>query len=178
MKTRSRRRNDGKCDAVIANIITLSRIPFSLLLLVLPPKPFPFAAVYLLCGITDVLDGFLARRLHTESKAGERLDSIADLFFALAYAVKILPLLCLPVWVLIWAALIAGIKIIGILKRKKTERKFRIAHSFANRLTGLLLFLLPLTVHLFDVKYSAAVVCTAATAAAAEELFHADTARQ
>lgn len=156
---------------MIANIITVSRILFSLSLFVLSPSSIPFAALYLLCGVTDVLDGFLARKLHTESKTGEWLDSIADLFFAIVYAVKILPLLCVPTWIWIWTAFIAVIKIFGILKRSKKERRFYIVHSFSNKLTGLLLFLLPMTIKLIDIKYSAVVVCTVATVAAIEELF-------
>lgn len=156
---------------MIADGITFSRILFSLSLFLLPPTSVSFAELYFLCGVTDVLDGFLARKLHTESGAGERLDSIADLFFAVAYAVKILPILCLPVWIWIWIVMIAVIKIFGILKRSRMERRFCIAHSFANKLTGLLLYLLPMTVRLFDVKLCAAVVCAAATVTAAEELF-------
>lgn len=156
---------------MIANIITVCRIPFSLFLFVLSPSSSLFAVFYLLCGITDVLDGFLARKLHTESRTGERLDSVADLFFAAAYAVKILPLLCVPAWIWIWTALIAAEKILGILQRSKKKRSFYIAHSFVNKLTGLLIFLLPLTVRLFDVKYGAVVVCAVATLAATEECF-------
>ena len=121
--------------------------------------------------MTDVLDGFLARKLHTESETGEQLDSIADLFFSVTYAVKILPLLYLPAWIWIWTVLIAVVRIIGILIRGQKDRRFCIAHSFANKLTGLLLFLLPLAMRLFDVKLEAAVVCTVATVAAIKELF-------
>ncbi len=154
---------------VIANIISISRILFSVVLLFFSPYSHIFAVLYLMCGITDVLDGFVARKLHTESKTGELLDSIADLFFAGAYALKILPFLNLPVWIWIWAALIAAVKIFGIFKKSKKEQKFCFAHSFENKLTGLLLFLLPMTVHLFNVKYSSAVVCAAALVAAVKE---------
>ena len=71
---------------MIANIITVSRIFLSLCLFVLSPSSVPFAVLYLLCGVTDVLDGFVARKLHTESEKGGMLDSTADLFFAVAYA--------------------------------------------------------------------------------------------
>ncbi len=158
---------------MVANIITFSRILFSLLLIVLAPFSPLFKTLYLLCGVSDVLDGFLARKLRTESATGELLDSIADLFFTAAYALKVLPHLSVPIWIWVWTALIAVVKIWGILQRSKKERKFYIPHSVANKLTGLLLFLLPMTVHFIDVKYSAAVVCAVATYAAAEEVFSA-----
>ena len=156
--------------AAAANIITVSRMLFSLLLLFLPPRSFAFAAAYLLCGATDVLDGFIARRLHTESETGAMLDSAADLLFAVVYAVRILPLLNIPRWVLIWTAIIAVIKIAEILIASRKAHKLTIEHSFGNKLTGLLLFLLPLSVSFADVKYGAAIVCITATAAVIREI--------
>ena len=156
---------------MIADLITVSRMLFSLLLLGFPTSSGIFAALYLLCGITDVLDGFAARRLHSESEKGAILDSAADLLFALIYAVKILPLLQLPRWVWIWTAAIAVVKITGILLRSGKAHGLFISHSFANKLTGLLIFLLPLTVRLIDIKYGAAAVCTVASFAAAVEVF-------
>lgn len=146
-----------------ADIITLSRIPFSLLLLVFQPHSVPFAVCYLLCGITDMLDGFIARRLHTASEKGAKLDSMADLVFAAVYAVRILPLLSVPFWIWIWTTVIAAVKLGGIIYTGKKSGKLSIMHSFGNKLTGLLLFLLPLSVGLINVKYGASVVCIAAT---------------
>ena len=153
-----------------ANIITLSRILFSLLLLVFKPDSYHFAVLYLLCGVTDMLDGFIARKLHTESEKGAKLDSVADLVFAVIYAVRILPLLSVPYWIWIWTAIIAVIKITGIVIAGRKTKKMSIEHSFGNRLTGLLLFLLPLSVYIADVKYTAAVVCFAATVTAIGEI--------
>lgn len=146
-----------------ADIITLSRIPLSLLLFVFQPHSGPFALCYLLCGASDMLDGFIARRLHTASEKGAKLDTAADLFFAAVYAVRILPLLSVPAWIWIWTAVIAAGKLAGILYAGKKAGKLSVAHSFGNKLTGLLLFLLPLSVGLINIKYGASVVCIAAT---------------
>ena len=151
-------------------MITVSRILFSVLLLVFPPDSCFFAVLYLLCGITDVLDGFAARRLHTESEHGAMLDSVADLLFAAIYAVRVLPLLCIPRWIWIWTAIIAAVKVTGILIASKKARRLWIEHSFGNKLTGLLLFLLPLSVYVADVKYGAALICAIATAAVIREM--------
>ena len=148
-----------------ANIITLSRVPFSILLLVFPPASAPFAVFYLLCGVTDMLDGFAARRLHTESKAGAMLDSAADLIFAVIYAIRILPLLSIPVRIWIWTALIAAVKGAIIISASIKAHRLYIEHSFCNKLTGILLFLLPLSARVVDVKYGAVLVCITATAA-------------
>ncbi|MCQ2463696.1 MAG: CDP-alcohol phosphatidyltransferase family protein, partial [Clostridia bacterium] len=112
-----------KIRKAAANIITVSRIPFSVLLLVFSPFSVTFTVLYLLCGITDVLDGFIARKLHTQSEKGARLDSIADLIFAIIYAVRILPLLSVPYWIWIWTAVIAVIKIAGIVIASRKAKK-------------------------------------------------------
>ncbi|MBQ0009929.1 MAG: CDP-alcohol phosphatidyltransferase family protein [Ruminococcus sp.] len=155
---------------MIADIITFSRMLFSLLLLVFPPYSSPFTIFYLLCGVSDVLDGFAARRLHTESEKGAMLDSVTDLFFAVVYAVKILPLLSVPLWIWIWTAIIAVIKVTGILIASKKVHRLEIEHSFGNKLTGVLLFLLPLSVCVADVRCGATLVCAVATVTGIREI--------
>ena len=120
--------------------------------------------------MTDVLDGFVARKLYTESEKGAMLDSTEDLFFAVVYAVKILPLLNIPLWIWIWTAIIAAAKITGILIASKKAHKLLIEHSFGNKLTGLKLFLLPLSACVADVKYGAILVCVVATGTVIKEM--------
>ena len=155
---------------MIANCITVSRILFSLSLFLLSPSSVPFEVLYVLCGVSDVLDGFVARKLHTESENGAKLDSIADLFFAVVYSVKILPLLNLPLWIWIWTAIIGAVKITSILIASTKAHRLLIEHSFGNKLTGLLLYLLPLSVCVADVKYGAILVCTVATGTVIKEI--------
>lgn len=159
-----------KNNVVIANCITVSRILFSFLLLVFSPSSYYFAVFYLLCGITDVLDGFVARKLHTESKRGAMLDSMADLFFAVIYAVRILPVLSVPFWIWIWTVIIAVVKTAEIIMISRKEHGLYIEHSFRNKLTGILVFLLPLSTFIADVKYGATLVCTVATLVLIKEI--------
>ncbi len=155
---------------MFANCITVSRILFSLCLFLLSPSSVPFTVLYLLCGVTDVLDGFVARKLYTESKKGAMLDSTADLFFTVVYAVKILPLLNIPLWIWIWVASIGTVKITSILIASTKAHRLLIEHSFGNKLTGFLLFLLPLTACVADVKYGAILVCVVATGTVIKEM--------
>ena len=155
---------------MIANCITVSRLLFSLAMILFPPSSVPFAVLYVLCGVTDVLDGFVARKLHTESKIGEMLDSAADLFFAVVYAVKILSFLNILLWMWIWVAVIGAVKITSILIASTKAHRLLIEHSFGNKLTGLLLFFLPLSACVADVKYGAILVCVVATGTVIKEM--------
>ena len=153
-----------------ANLITLSRIVLSLALLFLPTLSVAFGILYLLGGISDMADGFAARKTHTESETGAKLDSAADLLFITACAVKLLPLVRLNTWLWIWVAVIALIKIAAIVLRFTRVHTFMPPHSIANKLTGVLLFLLPLTLPLADIHYPTALVCIVATVAAVQDI--------
>ena len=59
----------------IANIITGSRVAFSLPLLLIPLSSAWFYLLYLFCGITDMIDGTIARKTGTVSQFGARLDT-------------------------------------------------------------------------------------------------------
>lgn len=155
---------------MVADIITVSRILFSLLLFVFSSSSYLFTVLYIICGITDMLDGFVARKLHTESKKGAMLDSAADIVFTIVYAFKILPMMLIPLWIWIWVGMIAVIKTAAIVLKSKNEHGLSVEHSFLNKLTGLLIFLFPLSVHIADIKYSAAFVCIIATFAVLDEI--------
>ena len=153
-----------------ANLITLFRIVLSIALLFLPTPSGAFGVLYLLGGVSDMADGFVARKTHTESETGAKLDSAADLLFVTVSAVKLLPLVRLNMWLWIWVAAIALIKIAAMVLRFVRTHTFAPPHSIANKLTGVLLFLLPLTLPLVDIHYPAALVCAVATFAAMQDI--------
>lgn len=153
----------------IANIITGSRIIFSLTLLVIPLSSAWFYVLYLFCGLTDMIDGAIARKTNAVSSFGSKLDTAADFIFMAVCAVKVLPIIYLPVLLWIWIAVIAIIKfaniVFGFIRRKKLVDY----HTVLNKMTGLLLFLLPFTLQYIEPTYSFAIVCAVATIAAIEE---------
>ena len=125
----------------IPNIITARRIAGSIGLLFCNVAGWQFWTLYVFCGISDIIDGWLARRLHAESKSGSILDSIADLSFVTCCAIKLLPALSIPSWLWIWAGIIVIIKIVNLVSSLIIFKKFYFSHTIANKLTGLLLFL-------------------------------------
>ena len=69
----------------MANTITFFRIAVSIVLLFCPAFSPPFYVFYIAAGLSDMLDGFVARKTDTVSKFGARLDTIADFVFVVVW---------------------------------------------------------------------------------------------
>lgn len=162
----------------IANIVTSSRILFSILMLFFPAFSPRFYVMYLLCGLTDMVDGTIARKTNSVSTFGSRLDTIADFVFVSAALFKLLPVMNIPRWLWIWIVIIAAIKITNIISGFVCNKKIVVEHTVMNKITGLLLFLLPFTLFVIELKYSAAAVCTIAIFSAVQEGHYIRTGRE
>ena len=77
----------------LPNDISAFRIAGSIGLLFCDVSGLPFWVLYALCGISDMVDGWLARKLHAETKAGAILDSVSDIVFVACCAIRLLPVL-------------------------------------------------------------------------------------
>ena len=153
----------------MANTITLFRIAASIVLLFCPAFSLAFYVCYIAAGLSDMLDGFAARRTNTVSELGARLDTMADLLFVVMCLIKLLPILRIPAWLYGWIGIIALIKVANIISGFTAQKKLVTVHSVMNKATGVLLFMLPLTIPAVSLKYSAIVVCVVATFAAIQE---------
>ena len=161
----------------LANILTIFRIFGSILLLFFPVFSFAFYITYLLCGFSDMIDGTVARKTNSTSKFGSQLDTIADLIFVVESLSKLLPAIHIPQWLWIWGGIIAVIKISNIVWGYVSKKQFLSLHTTMNKVTGLLLFLFPLTVSFLELTYTAIVVCSIATLSAIQEGFYIMTDR-
>lgn len=132
------------CMRYIPNILSLIRIPLSLSLLLFVSNYYGFMILYSLCGLSDILDGYVARRMNLQSTRGAKLDSLADLII---YTVVII-MLCL--WdfnaladfipFLTPVALLRGANI-GIMYRKFYQ--LGAIHTIGNKIVGLLIYCIP-----------------------------------
>lgn len=125
----------------IPNILSSLRILGVACLLLFDPAGTVFWVIYGLCGVSDMADGYLARRLHAESKSGAVLDSVADICLVACCAIRLIPVLQIPTWLWIWAGLIVFIKIINQISALAVHKRLCFPHTPANKLTGLLLFI-------------------------------------
>ena len=153
----------------MANIITFVRILCSIAILFCPVFSAAFYSLYISAGLTDMIDGWVARKTNTASEFGARLDTMADIVFVIICLFKLLPVMEIPIWLYVWIGVIALIKVINIVSGYIVQKQFVSVHSIMNKVTGALLFLLPLTLTFINLKYSATVVCIIATIAAIQE---------
>ena len=153
----------------MANLITGIRILCSIALLFFPAFSPAFYTLYLVAGVSDMIDGTVARKTGTASAFGSKLDTAADFILAAVCLIKLIPALDMPIWLIIWIAVIALIKAINIISGYVMRKEFVAAHTVMNKVTGVFLFILPLTVSFIDLKYSGALVCAVATFAAIQE---------
>ena len=153
----------------MANLITSCRILLSLLLLFFPALSPGFYGLYIAAGLSDMLDGLVARRTNSASPLGARLDSLADLVFLAICLIKLLPVLALPVWLWVWVGLIALLRLVNILSGFVCRKKLVLLHTGANKLTGALLFLLPLSLGFLNISCTAVPLCALASFAAIQE---------
>ncbi|MBP5245418.1 MAG: phosphatidylglycerophosphate synthase, partial [Clostridia bacterium] len=103
------------------------------------------------------------------SDLGSKLDTAADFVLTAVCLIKIIPALYIPVWLMIWITVIALIRVINIISGYVMRKEFIAAHTVMNKLTGISLFLLPLTQSIVDLKHSGIFVCALATFAAIQE---------
>lgn len=129
----------------IPNYITTFRIVGTLGLLFLKPFSLEFFVLYTLCGISDVLDGVIARAMGTTSALGAKLDSVADLSFYAVMALKIFPVLIERLPMSVWYIVIADflMRIISYAFVALKYHRFSSMHTYMNKLTGLAVFTIP-----------------------------------
>ncbi len=154
----------------LPNIITFLRIPLSIATLVVPPFSVLFWILYLSSGSTDIMDGFLARKLHQESAFGAKLDSIADLAFAGCMTVFIARNIPIPLWLWLCALVIALLRLVSYGIGFYKYHAFTALHTWTNQLTGLLIFLAPVLYCLCGSMLTGIILCVVALVSACEEL--------
>ena len=130
----------------LPSIISVARIAGSLGLLFCDVTGVAYWIIYSLCGISDIVDGWLARKLKCITKTGALLDSLADICFVACCAWKLLPILDMPQWLWLWAGVIVAIKIVNQISALVMYGCFQFPHTLANKITGFLLFIaVPMT---------------------------------
>ena len=155
----------------IANYISIARIFLVLTLPLAKPLSIAFLAIYLLCGISDVFDGYIARKTHTTTKLGEKLDSAADLIMDAVLIIILYTIINPTVQIIVWIIIIAIIRAASVVVVFVKYKTFGMVHTYGNKFTGLVLFAFPLLLSFVKSDVLIYVICVIASISAIEELF-------
>lgn len=123
----------------LPNLITLSRIlmiPFFVNFLVYKYYGYAFA-IFLLAGLSDGLDGFIARSSKQKTKLGTFLDPMADKLLLVTSFLTLTIMSLIPVWVTIIIISRDIIIIIGALMLILFQDELNVSPSFTGKATTL-----------------------------------------
>lgn len=141
----------------------------SIILAITETFSITFYIIYIYCGISDMLDGFIARKSKNESRMGARLDSASDIIFVIVAIIKILPALNLSKGIIIWTVIIALIKVTNVICAYICYKKLVLPHTIANKITGFVLFIAPFIIVNTNSIFFEIIICSIATFAAVQE---------
>lgn len=156
----------------LADTVTAVRMAASFILLFYPMKSIWFLVIYTFAGLTDVLDGWLARKSGRASEFGARLDSISDLLFYSVLLIRLFPVLYRILPGEIWYAVlgIVLVRLAAYVTAAVKYHRFASLHTWLNKLTGAAVFLLPYVLWGSSIVVYSWAVCILAFLASAEEL--------
>lgn len=159
-----------RLPAYVPTALTASRIVGALVLMFTEAFSPLFFVVYLWCGTTDVFDGILARKLKKTSEFGAKLDSFADLLFSIALLLVLIRALSWKMWMYLLLGLVVLVRLASAAIGALRFHTFVSLHSYANKVSGVALFLLPLLYLAVGLPVAAFVVGLICLLAATEEL--------
>lgn len=136
---------DIKSKITIPNCITSVRLIGSICMAFTKIFTPEFYIIYTVCGITDVLDGFVARMTKKTSEFGARLDSISDLIFYGVMLFKLLPsmLAAMPNAIPVMIASLLVLRICSYTIAAFRYKKFASLHTYMNKASGFSCFMMP-----------------------------------
>lgn len=154
----------------LANYISISRIVLSVLMLFTELSSALFFVVFILCGISDFLDGYVARNYGLNSDFGANLDSLADIIFFSCFLIVLFSQLKIGYLMGLWIICIVLIKAVSFSIGYVKFHKLPLIHTYLNKITGVLLILFPFVLLFTSSNWILVISCFVATSAALEEL--------
>lgn len=134
-----------------------------------------FFVIYTLCGLSDTVDGHIARKTGTTSEFGTKLDSVADLLFYFVMFIKVIPALTAQLTPFLWsiAVGVVAVRIFTYLMVALKHKRFASIHTYANKITGLVIFSVPyFLVYKLGVAICSVLAFVSAYAAIEELIIH------
>ena len=129
-----------------ADIVSILRIILTAVLFYVAAKEMIglFIVLYIVTGLSDALDGYIARRLKQTSKRGAQLDSIADHIFNISSIFWLIWLVPEILQEIITLAVIAIAAATYIIVKVGMTRKLQFIHLWPSKVATASLFIIVL----------------------------------
>lgn len=154
----------------LANMITFMRILFGICILYVDPLSLSFWILYVSGGISDIIDGPIARKYKQQSTLGATFDSIADFIFMMAIFFKLLHVLTIPTWFWVNICMVLILRFATFIIGFHKHHTFVAIHTYLNKAAGCLLLLYPILYMLLGIYISGFMIGILAYLSAIEEL--------
>lgn len=154
----------------LPNSISLIRIIFAIGLIFVKPFSALFYLIYFLGGISDFLDGYIARKYKLVSDLGALLDSISDLIFILVILIICLNYFTWSLWMVYWIIVITLIRFVSIGVGYYRYKTLSTLHTMMNKLSGFTLFIFPMLYLFIPFYVLIIIICSLTSLSAIEEL--------
>ena len=154
----------------LPNMLSFMRLVLSLSFLMIRPFSINFYIIFMICVLTDILDGYIARKTNNMTTLGEKLDSLADFLLVIILIYRIFPLIDIPFWLILWIFIIAGTRIVSMLVVYLKFKTFGMLHTYLNKFTGFSLLLGIFLLPVIHINILGSILCIFGTISAIEEL--------
>lgn len=144
----------------IPNALSVSRIFAAVALMFAVPLTMAFWILYAWCGLSDIVDGPIARRQGSASNFGATLDAVGDVTLVIALIVAFFPAIIAMGKQGAIALLLALCCRVTVLTMLARERGPEGLHSNPARALGIFLFVCPIAVAIWGFAPVFLIACT------------------
>jgi len=126
----------------IPNAICITRGLLAISLIFIPPLSPASITVFLLAGVSDMIDGTIARRIKgARSELGAELDSMADMLLVIVSVFFLLP--AFDIWPWQQTAILVALcfKLLSAVPGLIKHRKVFFLHTLSNKVLAMILFM-------------------------------------
>ena len=155
----------------IPNILSLIRLISIIPLMLLTPLQLPFMTIYVIAGLTDMIDGPIARKFDVASPSGATLDATADILLVFVVLFRLFPLIEISNWVIIWIVIVIVMKILASVVGYIRHKQLILLHTYSNKFFIFALFLFPVFYSFMDADIVLTVLLIIATIAFTEDIY-------
>ena len=152
----------------LANGITMVRIVLAPVLFFFHSITDAFIVIYLICAVSDFLDGPVARITHSSSHMGALLDTIGDFLMYGSMMKVMIASGAVPLWTILWLAGALLIHLAAAFICWHRFGRFYLNHALSSKLMGAAFFITPFSVRFGVDLFHLTITCIISSISAVE----------